>query len=178
MALVHCKMQPIHVDGCRGARAGRYIDIWSIFIFFQPRYVTRRYRQHRYSLICVESTAYFIHITAVSNHDCLLLFHNSAYLSPALPPALTHTARPPFHSRHFFKSPTARSMESAGKCGAEELVCKQKTNGSIVWKYFGYKVSDEWQNQVFCRECFKSVATKGSSTYDDLFHHLQQLPRH
>ena len=34
-------------------------------------------------------------------------------------------------------------MESARKCGAVELVCKQKTNGSIVWKCFGYEVSDE-----------------------------------
>jgi reverse gyrase len=63
-------------------------------------------------------------------------------------------------------------MESAGKCGAEVLVCKQKTNGSIVWKCFGYKVSDELQNPIFCRECFKSV-TKGLST-TNLFHHLQQ----
>ena len=54
-------------------------------------------------------------------------------------------------------------MESAGKRGAEELACEQKTNGSIVWKWFGYKVSDELQNQVLCRECFKSVTTKGSS---------------
>ena len=44
------------------------------------------------SLICVESTAYFIQITAVSNRDCRLLFRNSATLSPALPPTHTHTA--------------------------------------------------------------------------------------
>ena len=49
-------------------------------------------------------------------------------------------------------------MESAGKCGAEELVCKRKKNGSIVLKWFGYKVADELQNHVFCRVCFKSCS--------------------
>lgn len=33
-------------------------------------------------------------------------------------------------------------------------------------------MSDEQQNNVFCRECRKSVATKGSST-TNLYHHLQ-----
>ncbi|KAL4005537.1 hypothetical protein ACER0C_005250 [Sarotherodon galilaeus] len=54
----------------------------------------------------------------------------------------------------------------------EELVGKKKTNGSIIGRWFGFKVSDEQQNNVFCRECRKSVATKGSST-TNLFHHLQ-----
>lgn len=54
----------------------------------------------------------------------------------------------------------------------EELVGKKKTNGSIIWRWFGFKVSDEQQNNVFCRECRKSVATKGSST-TNLYHHLQ-----
>ena len=40
-------------------------------------------------------------------------------------------------------------MESV-KRGTEELVCKKKTNGTIVWKWFGYKLSDDLQNQVFC----------------------------
>jgi hypothetical protein len=141
-----------------GSRAGRYIDIWNIYFFFQPRYGTRRCCQHRYSLICVESTGYFIQITAASNRDCRLLFRNSAYLSPALPPAHTYTAW---------------KMESAGKCGTEELVCKQKTNGSIVWKCFGYQVSDEWQNQVFFRECWNLSRLKGR-VRPNLFHHLQQ----
>ena len=69
------------------------------------------------SLICIESTAYFIQITAVSNRDCRLLFRNSAYLSPAPPPAHTHTARPPFYSRHFFKSPTASGVVAPGEVG-------------------------------------------------------------
>ena len=125
---------------------------------YRTRYGTRRYRQHRYSLISVESTAHFFQITAVSNRACRLLFRNGAYLSPALPPAHTHSApaRPPSHSPHFFKSPTVQNMEFAGKRGAEELVCKRKKNGSIVWKWFAYQVSDELQNQLLCREYFKS----------------------
>ena len=81
---------------------------------------------------------------------------NNCSFEPRLTPART-----PFPSRHFFKSPTARNMESAGKRSAQELAWKRKANGSIVWKWFGYKVSDGLQNQVFCRFVFKSVATKG-----------------
>ena len=120
----------------------------------------RRYRQHRYSLICVESTAHLFQITAVSNRSCPLLFRNS------------DPARPPFYSRHFFKSPRVRNMESASKRSTYELACKRKTNGFIVWEWFGFKVSNELQNLVFCRECYKSVATKGSST-TNVFYHLQ-----
>ena len=60
------------------------------------------------------------------------------------------------------------------ECDAEEeLVSKTKNNGSIVWRWFGFKVSDDQQQNVFCKECRKPVATKSSST-TNLFHHLQQ----
>lgn len=55
----------------------------------------------------------------------------------------------------------------------EELVVKTKNNGSVIWRWFGFKVADEQQNKVFCRECRKHIPTKGSST-TNLFHHLQQ----
>ena len=55
----------------------------------------------------------------------------------------------------------------------EELVSKRKHNGLIIWRWFGFKVSDDKQQNVFCIECRKLVSTKGSST-TNLFHHLQQ----
>ena len=66
---------------------------------------------------------------------------------------------------HSAVGPNGRSgpaaMESACACSSEELVCKRKTNGSIVWKWFGYKLSDELQNHIICGVCLKTVATKG-----------------
>ncbi|RXN16574.1 zinc finger BED domain-containing 1-like protein [Labeo rohita] len=55
---------------------------------------------------------------------------------------------------------------------ATELVAKKRTTGSIIWRYFGFKASDEQQTDVYCRECRKLVPTKASST-TNLFHHLQ-----
>nr|XP_054594508.1 E3 SUMO-protein ligase ZBED1-like [Nothobranchius furzeri] len=63
-------------------------------------------------------------------------------------------------------------MEMEGDA-EEELVSKKKNNGSIIWKWFGFKLSDDQQQNVFCKECRKPVATKGSST-TNLFHHLKQ----
>lgn len=59
------------------------------------------------------------------------------------------------------------------ECTADdELVSKKKTNGSIIWKWFGFKVSDDNQQNVVCKVCRKPVATKSSST-TNLFRHLQ-----
>lgn len=55
----------------------------------------------------------------------------------------------------------------------KELVSKKKTNGLLIWRWFGFKVSDVQQKNVFCRECCKPVPAKSSST-SNLFHHLQQ----
>ncbi|MBN3308893.1 ZBED1 protein, partial [Amia calva] len=55
----------------------------------------------------------------------------------------------------------------------EELVCKKRNNGSIIWKWFRFKRSDEQQSNVIYRECNKHVATSAGTT-TNLFHHLQQ----
>ncbi|KAI2665254.1 E3 SUMO-protein ligase ZBED1 [Labeo rohita] len=52
------------------------------------------------------------------------------------------------------------------------LVSKKKNNGSLIWRWFGFKTSDEQQKQPICRECYKSVVSKCGST-SNLFHHLQ-----
>ncbi|CAI5689852.1 unnamed protein product [Oreochromis niloticus] len=85
----------------------------------------------------------------------------------ALPLSLTehNTASP-------ITTPAVADKMDTGASG-EELVGKKKTNGSIIWRQFGFKVSDEQQNNVFCRECQKSVPTKSLST-TNLFRYLQQ----
>ena len=55
----------------------------------------------------------------------------------------------------------------------DEIVSKSRNNGSIIWKYLGFKKTNEQQLQVICRECSKNVAAKSGST-TNLFHHLQQ----
>lgn len=46
-------------------------------------------------------------------------------------------------------------------------------NGSIIWRWFAFKELDDQQQNIFCREFQKPVATNGLSTRN-LFHHLQQ----
>ena len=53
-----------------------------------------------------------------------------------------------------------------------EFVPKKRNNGSIIWRYFGFRASDEEQTEAFCRECKKRVPSKSSST-TNLFNHLQ-----
>lgn len=54
-----------------------------------------------------------------------------------------------------------------------DLVCKRKCSGSVIWRWLGFKVSDEQQNHIICRECHKQVIARGGST-TNLFHHLKQ----
>ena len=50
---------------------------------------------------------------------------------------------------------SATNMEKATLCGAEEilLVSKRKSSGSIIWRWFGYKSSDEQQNRTARVRC-------------------------
>ena len=34
-------------------------------------------------------------------------------------------------------------------------------SGSVIWRWFGFKVSDEQQNHIICRECNKQVTARG-----------------
>ncbi|MED6267655.1 hypothetical protein CHARACLAT_014442 [Characodon lateralis] len=63
--------------------------------------------------------------------------------------------------------------ETTGEDIGEHLVSKKKNNGSLIWRWFGFKISDEQQKDVFCREYTKQVLTKSSST-TNLFNHLKQ----
>ncbi|MEQ2225619.1 hypothetical protein ILYODFUR_019363 [Ilyodon furcidens] len=64
--------------------------------------------------------------------------------------------------------------ESTGEDIGEHLVSKKRNNRSLIWRWFGFKISDEQQKFVFCRECRKQVPTKSLST-TNLFHRLKQL---
>uniref|UniRef100_A0AAR2KWN2 BED-type domain-containing protein n=1 Tax=Pygocentrus nattereri TaxID=42514 RepID=A0AAR2KWN2_PYGNA len=44
---------------------------------------------------------------------------------------------------------------------------------SVVWRWFGYKISDTLQTAVICKICKKQIMTKGGNT-SNLFHHLRQ----
>ncbi|XP_070830824.1 E3 SUMO-protein ligase ZBED1-like [Chaetodon trifascialis] len=63
-------------------------------------------------------------------------------------------------------------MAAPTEDGTTEFVAKKRTNGSIIWRYFGFKQSDEEQKDAFCRECKKLVPSNSSST-TNLFKHLQ-----
>ncbi|KAL2102699.1 hypothetical protein ACEWY4_001867 [Coilia grayii] len=63
-------------------------------------------------------------------------------------------------------------MAAPTQPASPDFLPKKRTNGSIIWRYFGFKPSDEEQKEAFCRECKKLVQTKGSST-TNLFNHLQ-----
>lgn len=73
------------------------------------------------------------------------------------------------------QSHSSTNMEEATTSAerAEELVSKRKSSGSVIWRWFGFKVSDEQQHHVICRECNKQVTARGGST-TNLFHHLKQ----
>ncbi|XP_074551526.1 E3 SUMO-protein ligase ZBED1-like [Halichoeres trimaculatus] len=70
-------------------------------------------------------------------------------------------------------SPNMEQTTTAAEYAKEELVSKRKSSGSVIWRWFGFKVSDEQQNHIICRECNKQVAARGGST-TNLFHHLKQ----
>ena len=53
----------------------------------------------------------------------------------------------------------------------DELIVKRKSCGSLIWRWFGFDVTDVEQKNARCRLCLKKVAAKGSST-TNLFHHL------
>uniref|UniRef100_A0AAR2K029 BED-type domain-containing protein n=1 Tax=Pygocentrus nattereri TaxID=42514 RepID=A0AAR2K029_PYGNA len=54
----------------------------------------------------------------------------------------------------------------------EELVMKRGAS-SVVWRWFGYKISDTLQTAVICKICKKQIITKGGNT-SNLFHHLRK----
>ncbi|TRY57992.1 hypothetical protein DNTS_027343, partial [Danionella cerebrum] len=55
----------------------------------------------------------------------------------------------------------------------EELV-KKKGGSSIIWNWFGFKISDVNQQTVLCRLCRRIVAAKGGNT-SNLFNHLKTV---
>ncbi|XP_063763471.1 E3 SUMO-protein ligase ZBED1-like [Eleginops maclovinus] len=65
-----------------------------------------------------------------------------------------------------------KATTSAERTVESPLVGKRKSSSSIIWRWFGYKLSDEQQNQAICRECHKHFAASGGST-TKLFHHLK-----
>lgn len=62
--------------------------------------------------------------------------------------------------------------ENTGEEDFEEQLVSKKTNSdSVIWRWFGFKSSDEQQKNVFCRQCRTHVPnSKGTA---NLFHHLQ-----
>ena len=62
--------------------------------------------------------------------------------------------------------------ESAAREEEEQLV-KKKGAHSIIWTWFGFKVSDTEQKTVYCKLCKKTVVANGGNT-TNLFHHLQR----
>lgn len=63
------------------------------------------------------------------------------------------------------------NLDGRSKFYAYTSRCK-KNNGSIIWRWFGFKRSADHQSKVICRQCNKHVATHAGST-TNLFHHLQ-----
>ncbi|KAL7857228.1 hypothetical protein SRHO_G00161270 [Serrasalmus rhombeus] len=57
--------------------------------------------------------------------------------------------------------------------GKTELVPKKGVTSSVVWNWFGFVATDADQTSPRCKVCFKTVASKGSST-TNLFQHLKQ----
>ena len=86
-------------------------------------------------------------------------------LSPTEGEGLEHTLR------HF--STNLEEATPSVERTKDELVGKRKSSGSVIWRWFGFKVSDEQQNHVICRQCHKQVTARGGST-TNLFHHLKQ----
>lgn len=57
--------------------------------------------------------------------------------------------------------------------GSENFVAKKGKSKSVVWKWYGFAVSDEEQTTPRCKVCLKAVSTKDSST-TNLFQHLEK----
>ncbi len=55
----------------------------------------------------------------------------------------------------------------------DNLVCKKKNHGSVIWRWFGLKRCDMEQKHVICKGCKKEAATKSGSTLN-LLHHFEQ----
>lgn len=55
----------------------------------------------------------------------------------------------------------------------KELVWK-KGASSVVWNWFGFKVSDLDQQTVLCKFCRRIVLAKGGNT-SNIFYHLKTL---
>jgi len=55
----------------------------------------------------------------------------------------------------------------------EELV-KKKGGSSVVWNWFGFKISDIDQQTIPCKLCRRVVAAKGGNT-SNLFNHLKTM---
>ena len=96
-----------------------------------------------------------------------MLSRRTLLCSPAPPLSCTEGGGAPRHS-----STNMEEATTSAKC-TEELVSKRKSSGSLIWRWFGFKISDEQQNNIICRECHKEVTARGGST-TNLFHHLKQ----
>ncbi|KAM3842884.1 E3 SUMO-protein ligase ZBED1-like [Diretmus argenteus] len=57
--------------------------------------------------------------------------------------------------------------------GSEDFVAKKGKSKSVVWKWYGFAVSDEKQTTPHCKVCLKAVSSKDSST-TNLFQHLEK----
>lgn len=129
------------------------------------RWTWRHYLQYNYRSLslCVK-----IIICGLQIHYFLVSFSLCLYSQP-LCSASSLWAQTP----HLPCSPTRNHSMEMERAAVEVLVSQRKMNGLIIWWWFGFKESDDQQRNVFCRECQKPVATKGSST-TNLFHHLLQ----
>lgn len=58
----------------------------------------------------------------------------------------------------------------------DELV-KKKGGSSVVWNWFGFKISDLDQQTIFCKLCRRVVLAKGGNT-SNLFTHLKTMHVH
>lgn len=63
--------------------------------------------------------------------------------------------------------------ESHVKEQLEELV-KKKGGSSVVWNWFGFKISDINQQTVLCNLCRRVAVAKGGNT-SNLFNHLKTM---
>lgn len=56
----------------------------------------------------------------------------------------------------------------------EEELVKKKGGSSVVWNWFGFRISDIDQQTTLCKLCRRVVAAKGGNT-SNLFHHLKTM---
>lgn len=106
---------------------------------------------------------------------CISPLSNSHTHSPRNPaptlPLRLRTA--PLARSHKFSSNMEGNTAPVPAAEEDELVCKKNSSGSIIWRWFGFKRTDEQQANIICRECHKEVISKSGST-SNLFHHLKQ----